>query len=149
MIFHLRDTRAGGIPFLFELPLADFQAQFFSTQAFELQGEFFALLGKSRRLVSDGCRLLLKRGFPAFELGTLVIQAHGQSLGGHEPLIQSSELGASGGQRILFRFDSATACFTCIHCSSCITSGPRWRNSRFMPRGPASSGRPPVTMRPW
>jgi len=30
MVFHLCNARAGGVPFLLELPLADFQAQLFS-----------------------------------------------------------------------------------------------------------------------
>ena len=44
---------------------------------------------------------------------------------------------------------SSAACFSLISCWNCITSASRARNSRFMPSGPTSSGRPPVTMRPW
>ena len=37
MIFHLRDAGAGGVPFLFEFALANFETEFFAAQAFELQ----------------------------------------------------------------------------------------------------------------
>ena len=44
MVFHLCNARAGGVPFVLKLPLADFQAQLFTTQAFELEGKLLALL---------------------------------------------------------------------------------------------------------
>ncbi len=74
MIFHLRDARAAGVPFLLKFPLADFQAQLFAAETFELQGELLALLGKGRRLVTDGSNLLLKRGFALPEFGALLVQ---------------------------------------------------------------------------
>src|SRR6266487_4320446 len=97
MIFHLREAGAGGVPFLFEFPLANFEAQLFATQTFELQGEIFALLREGTSLVENRCYLLLKCGFAAFKLGALLVQPHGQSFGGHEPLVHCGELGAACG----------------------------------------------------
>src|SRR5882762_6946396 len=96
MIFHLRDARTSGVPFLLEFPLADFQAQLFAAQAFELHGELFALPGEGGRLVAYGSHLLLKRGFAAPELGALFVQSSSESFCGHEPLIHRG-----GGMRAL------------------------------------------------
>src|SRR5260370_8233267 len=107
MIFGLRDAGAGSVPFLFEFPLANFQAELFAAQTFELKGEVFALLREGTSLVENRCYLLLKRGFAAFELGALLVQPPGQSFGGHEPLVHCRELGTAGGKLILFRLDGA------------------------------------------
>src|SRR5260370_8057959 len=92
MIVHLSDAGAGGVPFLFEFPLANFQAELFAAQTFELKGEVFALLREGTSLVENRCYLLLKRGFAAFELGALLVQPPGQSFGAHQPLAPSPAL---------------------------------------------------------
>ncbi len=43
----------------------------------------------------------------------------------------------------------SAACASEAARSSCNTSASSDRNSRFMPKGPASEGRPPLTTRPW
>src|SRR6266446_1703747 len=83
VVFHLCHARASGIPFLFKLPLADFQAQLFAAEAFELEGEVFALLGEGTSLVENRCYLLLKRGFTASEFGLFFVQPRGECFGGH------------------------------------------------------------------
>ncbi len=83
LVFHLRDARASGIPFLLEFPLADFQAQLLAAKAFELEGEVFALLGEGTSLVENRCYLLLKRGFTASESGSFFVQPRGECFGGH------------------------------------------------------------------
>ena len=62
MIFHLRHAGPAAVPFLFELALADFEAQFFAAEAFELLREFFALLGERGSFIRNRGFLLAKRG---------------------------------------------------------------------------------------
>jgi len=71
MIFHLCYARATAFPFLLQLALADFEAEFFAAEAFELLREIFALLGERSGFISNGGLLLQKSGFATIQFRAL------------------------------------------------------------------------------
>src|SRR6266436_2411719 len=108
VIFHLCNARAAGVPLLLELTLADFEAKFFTAEAFELLREFFALLGERGGFITNRGFLLLKRGFAPIEFRTLILEARGKSFGSGKAFIQGGEFGACCGEFVLFGLNRAT-----------------------------------------
>src|SRR6266403_4083119 len=108
MIFHLRDAGAGGVPFLFDLPLANFQPEFFSAQAFELQQQLFALLRECSSFITDRSCLHLEGGFTPLEFRAFLSKARGKGFGGGKALVYGGMLGTCRGERGVLGMDGAT-----------------------------------------
>jgi hypothetical protein len=71
MIFHLCDACPAAFPFLLELALADFEAELFAAEAFELLREIFALLGERSGFIPNRGLLLQKSGFATIQFRAL------------------------------------------------------------------------------
>src|SRR5580693_2723802 len=105
MIFHLCDARPAAFPFLLELALTDFEAEFFAAQAFELLGELFALLGERSGFIPNRGLLLEKSGFATIQFRALFFEARRERFSGGKAFIERGEFGAGRSELVLLGLD--------------------------------------------